>query len=463
MANTTEYINALSEALQIRRDWLDKTELANLKENLRIYQLSFSSLYNIFLKKKLVSEDPYKQEAKIGEIEVPDTSAFNDTQRSEQISVRLSNFDNQLDFLVNYYQFGVEFLNLDRIKRILGLVRYIDWAHLVPETQNPNTRAVAEITNQSRTGLDPIALSVVNEALTKLPKTTSMVINILKNLTAYHKEVYKFNVRNAVTQNMTAAEANAANIRKKISAEMPGTPCYLELIEDLIKEDYSAQGPELRETILNSLKVKTEKPKAAKKAVSFKVFLTDGIRAIGGAASSLSEIIVKLDENETLLANLKKTFWEKVRLVFKHMVNANPDERIIEIEYTDPVKAVPVRQQINYHQFYSELEKKIRMLSTLGIQGSAAGRLDTMTEDQLASLLDKTIRDVQVLHRTLAALDEYYKAEAPKELRDRIRGVRPELAALKNSFVKANQLRHEYNAHKEEEDQMKRLGITQGA
>jgi hypothetical protein len=31
---------------------------------------------------------------------------------------------------------------------------------------------------------------------------------------------------------------------------------------------------------------------------------------------------------------------------------------------------------------------------------------------------------------------------------------------MKNSIVKANQLRYEYNAQKEEEEQMKRLGIN---
>jgi hypothetical protein len=74
--------------------------------------------------------------------------------------------------------------------------------------------------------------------------------------------------------------------------------------------------------------------------------------------------------------------------------------------------------------------------------------------------LERSIRDVQNLHRTLSALDDFFKTAAPKELRDRIRGIRPELASMKNAFVRANQLKHEYSARKEEEQQMKRLGIT---
>jgi len=463
MADTQEYINALTAALELRRDWLDKTELANLKENLRIYQASFASLYSIFLKKKLIDEDPYKHEVKIGELEVPESGAFNDAKRTEQISIRLSNFDNQLDFLVNFYQFGVDFLNLERIKRIIGLVRYIDWSNLVPDSDSPNTRAVAEMANQSKAGLDSIALSVVGEALVRLPKTTNAVIKILRDISIYHREAYKLSVRKGVTQNMSAADANAANIKKKIASDMPGTPFYQELIEEIIKEDYSGQGAAMREAVLNSLKVVDDKPKAVKKKVSYKSYLIDGIRVIGGAASSLAEVIAKIDENETTLANQKKSVWEKIKIAFRQMINSEPDERIIDLEYMDPVKAVPVKLRVNYHQFHADLEKKIRILSSLGVQGSAASRIDSMGEEQLVNLLEKTIRDVQVVHRTLTALDEFYKAEAPKDLRDKIKGVRPELAAIKNSFVKANQLRHEYSAQKEEEEQMKRLGISPNA
>jgi hypothetical protein len=342
----------------------------------------------------------------------------------------------------------------------LGLVRFIEWNNLIPDSQYPNTRAVAEITQQSKIGMDAIAVSVIGEALVKLPKTTAAVIGILKNLATYHKESYKLKVRNAATLNMSAAEANAANIKKKVAAALPGTPFYQELVEEIIKEDFSAQGAELREEILKSLKVAEEKPKAVKKKVSYKSFLIDGMRAIGSSASILNEIIVKIDENESTLANQRKSLWEKIKIAFRQMMSSETEDRIIEIEYMDPVKAVPVRQRLNYYQFHTDMERKIKVLASVAFQGSASSRLETMSEEQLVSLLEKTVREIQILHRTLAALDEYYKAEVPKELRDKIRGIRPELAAVKNSFVKANQMRHEYSAQKEEEDQMKRLGIT---
>ena len=164
MAETTDitsYVSALQELLIIRKEWLERNEMGKLKDDLRTFQSSFASLYNIYLKKKLINEDPYKQESKISELEVPDSGVVVETKRLEQLSIRLSNFDNQLDFLVNFYQLGVDFLNLDRIKRILGLVRYIDWTNFSPDSQSIMTKSVADMTNQSKSGVDPLTLSII--------------------------------------------------------------------------------------------------------------------------------------------------------------------------------------------------------------------------------------------------------------------------------------------------------------
>jgi hypothetical protein len=462
-ATPANYTDTLLQILIARKDWLEKSELARLKEELRGYQSSFAALYNIFLKKKLINEDPYKQETKIGELEVPETGPLVEAKRTEQISLRLSSYDNQLDFLVNFYQFGIDFLNLERIKRILGLVRYVDWVHLTPDSQSLNTKVVAEITNQSKIGVDQITLSIIGESLTKLSKTTQSVIGILKDLTAYYRETYKLNVRNAITKGMSAADASAVNIKRKFPTALPGTPFYQEFVEELIREDYSKDGPVMRETILKSLKLADEKPKNVKPAVNFKATLLEGIQVIGGTSNTLTEVAGKIDENESILANQKKNFWEKIRLVIRQMMNSEPPEVVYDLQYLDPTKGIPVKEQISLHQFRADMDKKIKVLASMSGQGPALGKLSSMADEQILGYLERYIREVQSLHRTLSALDEFFKTGVPKEAREQIKGIKPELATLKNSVVRANQLRHEYSAQKEEEEQLKRLGISPSA
>ncbi len=452
------YIDALQQALIAKKDWLERVEMGNLKENLRTYQSSFSSLYNIYLKKKLIDEDPYKHESKISELEVPDSGLYQETKGIEQLSIRLSNYDNQLDFLVNFYQLGIDFLNLDRIKRIVGLVRYVDWVNFTPDSQSLMTKAVAEMTNQSKAGVDPLTLSIIGEGLTRLSRMTTAVMGTLKNLNTYYKEYYKLTVRQSVTQSMSANEATLENIRKKMSSAMPGSHFFKELIEEIIKEDYTSSGADLRETILNSLKVVEEKPKAAKAVVDYKNILLDGIQVIGGASTSLIEIGAKLDENQAVMESNKKGFLSFLRELIRQITHAEPEEVIYNVEYFDTAKDVTVREKVRFYKFRDELAKKARILSSF-VRGPAYNKLTAMAEDQIVNYLERNIRDVQALHKTLNALDDFFKANVPANDRAKIKGIKPELSALKNTFVKANNRRYEYSAQKEEAEQMKRLGI----
>jgi len=464
MAETdiTTYIQTLQQVLIDRKEWLERSELSKLKENLRAFHSSFASLYNIFLKKKLIDEDPYKQETKISELEVPDSTPFQDAKRVEQLSIRLSNYDNQLDFLVNFYQLGMEFLNLERIKRIVGLIRYIDWSGFSPDSQSIMTKVTAEMTNQSKIGVDTLTLSIIGESLSKLSKMTTAVMTTLKILNTYYRESYKLSVRQNVTQNMSAAEANPDNIRKKIQSAMPGSPFYKELIDEIIKEDYSSQGPDLKDTIINVLKVPVEKTKDGKPPVDYKIILLNGIQVIGGASNIFNEIAVKLDENKSLLENRKKGFFHMIKELIRQITNAEPEEIIYNMEYMDKTKGVMVKERLNFFQFRDEIDRKSKILASF-VRGPAYNKLAAMSEEQIIGYLDKNIRDVQTIHKTMNALDDFFKGNTVKEDRERLKGIKPELSALKNIIVKANQLRYEYSAQKEEEDQMKRLGISLSA
>ena len=459
MEESNDYPKKLAEVLKARAEWLDKSELPKLKEGFRAYHTGFASLYNMYLKKGLINEDPYKAEAKIGELEVPDATPFSDAERLEQLTQRLANYDNQLDFLVNFYQFGAEFLNLDRIKRILGLVKYIDWVHLSPDSTNIITRAVAEMTNQIKIGADNMLMSVISESLANLNRSFTPIMGYLKILTEYQKELFKLELRD-ITGGMTEAEAvNLPNVRKKFTQAKPGHPFYAELAEEVIKEDYSKDGPALREAVLKKLYVAEEKPKAVKAQVSFKGILIEGIQSLGSTAGIFTDVAAKMDENQITLQNRKQGFMQKLKKLFQQMLNKEPDPIIYNVEYLDPVKGIPVREKINYNSFRGDLDRKIRILTPMASRGVAATKLESMQEEQLVGFLERNIRELQSLHKILGALDDFFKAEVDRMDRDRIKGIKPELATIKNAILRANSKRHEYSAQKEEEEQLKRLGV----
>ena len=459
MAENSDYQKTLTEALNAREEWLNSQELPKLKEALRYYHTGFASLYNLYLKKRLIHEDPYKAEAKIGELEVPNANPFSEIDRMDQLTKRLANYDNQLDFLVNFYQFSAEFLNLDRIKRILGLVKYIDWVRLSPDSQSPVTKAVAEMTNQIKIGSDPLTMSLISESLSNLSKSFNPIMGYLRVLTDYQRESYKLDLRD-ITEGMPQAEAsNLVQIRKKFSQAKPGTPFYPDLAEELVKEDYSEDGPALREAVLKKLQVAEKKPATVKVQVPFRNILIEGIQGLGNTAGTLLDVMSKLDINEALIENKKKTFMQKFKKLMQQVFNREPDPIIYDVEYMDPVKNVTVREKVNFSIFRSDLDRKIRTLSPMAARGAVPAKLESMPEEQLVGFLERNIREVQSMHKTLTALDEFFKAEADREDREKIKGIKPELSTIKNAILRANSRRHEYSAQKEEEEQLRRLGV----
>jgi polyribonucleotide nucleotidyltransferase len=155
----------------------------------------------------------------------------------------------------------------------------------------------------------------------------------------------------------------------------------------------------------------------------------------------------------------KKGFIETLKEFIRQLTQSEPEEVIYTVEYIDSTTGVVMKEKVSFYRFRDEVDKKAKILTSF-VRGPAYNKLSAMTEDQILSYLEKNIRDVQTYHKTLNALDEYFKTNVVPEDREKIKGIKPELSSLKNTIIKANQLRHEYSAQKEEEDQMRRLGVN---
>ncbi len=468
MEDLKQYQEQLVKGLETRSLWLEKTQLTKLKEEFRSYHSAFATIYDILLKKGMIQADPYKQEAKMGEIEILPADDIPEPDRINEISIRLSNYDNQLDFLVNFYSFNTDFLTLERIKRISGLIKYINWSGQNNSSANPNTRIVIGLVNEIKANSDPMSGSLVNESQVTLIKSANNIMQILKIISDYQKELYKKELLLKIVNNLTIDFDNAysrraeitAQIKKNFSSAMPGTPFYPDLAEELIKELDTKDGTPLRAAKLKALEVPEDKIVKKKEPVSYKIFLVDGLRALGGSSMSLAEVLKKFNENNDMFSNVKKTLGQRIREIIREMLNRDPEPVLYDIQYVDAVRGTTVKDKIDYNHLHQELERRIRVLGSFSMRSSTGSRLDSMEEDQLLSLLSKNLKDLQSIHKTLAAMDDCFKLTAPPEIKDKIKGVKPELSAIKNVIISANQKRFEYSSLKEEEEQLKKIGIS---
>lgn len=63
--------------------------------------------------------------------------------------------------------------------------------------------------------------------------------------------------------------------------------------------------------------------------------------------------------------------------------------------------------------------------------------------------------------QTLKGFDAYFKNSAGPEIRSKIKGLSMELTALNNSTINSSQYLADYISYVEEQEQMKKLGITE--
>jgi hypothetical protein len=158
-----------------------------------------------------------------------------------------------------------------------------------------------------------------------------------------------------------------------------------------------------------------------------------------------------MDNNRNVLESKKKSFIQILKELFK-----GADASVYEVKYIDHTRNAPVYERVNFVSFREDLDKKIRTLASLSSHGPSAGKLDGMQEDQLHTLLERNMREIQGQYKILSALDEFFKTSVDQKDRGRIKGIKAELESIKSAISRANAKRHEYEDKKEEEQKQQK-------
>lgn len=339
MSDNNEYLPKLNHALRARAEWLEKADIPKLKEGLQAYRVGFAFLYNLYLKNGLIKEDPYKNETQVQEVVVPNAADFKDEEKLDQLTQRLANYDNQLDYIANSCQLTPDNLTIDLIKKITGVIRYIDWVHLTTETGTPVTKAVAKMTGDIMSGNDAMTLKIANESVTNLNKFFTQIMNCLKAINDYQRETFKLDLRD-ITDQIPANEINVDLIKKKFTQMKQGVPFYPDLAEEVIREDYSKDGPNLKAALLKKLQIPGVKPPAAKPSI--KTNLIEGIQILANMTGTLEHIAETMDSNRDVLDSKKKSFIQKLKELF----SKDAGSVIYEVKYMDHTRGVPVYEKV---------------------------------------------------------------------------------------------------------------------
>jgi hypothetical protein len=468
MKDNDAYVSQLKQALEDKITQLEKEAFPRLKEQFSIMFSAFQGIQSNLIQKGILHEDPYRYDQKYSEVNTPPEGAFTDQEKTDQMSVRVSQYSCQLDFLINYYQFSFEFLNMDRIKRLIALTRYFNFNQFSVNSTNINTRVLCELLNPLRNGTDQIMSGVIADSLDHLDRASRSIFQILKETTQCHREEWKLSLRQDVMAKetfnrefvVTHQEETLKQIKRRFSETFPGKPFYTELAQEVLLEDFSKDAESLSHAILHDLEVKKEKPKTVKQDLEFRSILIEGARTMAMINVQLADALQKIQENAAILQAERNSLWDKIARALRSLFNPEEKDLFFDLEIIDSFTGSTKHEKLNFSSFCLDLEKKIKNLAAFTQKGNPLRqRMEGAAEDQLFAYLDKNIDELQAIHKKLLALDAFFKNAVTQEDRGRLHGIKLELEGIKNTIIRTNQKKHEYVGQKEEIEQMKKLGI----
>ncbi len=452
-----------------RQQYFDSFLLPKLRDEYRISQSSAKTIRTVLIKKGALYEDPYKYDSKLSDIEIPSEDTYTETEKAVEIGRRLARYEAMIDFLNNYYQFNCDFLDTNRINKMVALNRSFNWESFSPNSAKVNTKGLAELVTNVRNNADPLSLSIINDSLGQLSKSSATITKYLKELTDFHKERYKLMVRKMVMAGIpitppgltTGSGTAMKEIKRAFVTNMKDQPFYTELVEEILKEDYAPDHAVLQQELLAKLSTTKKSDKKSATEESLKPVLLDGIRTIGSAAPQLEVILTKIQENHQLLLNSEQGFFRKLQRTFRKAFNIQEAEQPMTILCVDPVTQTSKKDTFVFSEFVEEVKRKSRIFNGFTVRTSPAfQKIEAMQEPQILDLLTRNVAELNNLLKQFAGLDEYFKQTAQNETREHIRGIKVEISAIRNNLVKANQSRAEYASQVEELQQLKKLGIT---
>lgn len=469
MENTQDFTAALFKAVDEKIQWYDSQELPKLLDEYRNYHSIIRNITTTLIKKGAIQEDPYKHDKKITDVIIPDESPFSDSDRALVLGTRLSEYESILDFLCNYFKFSVYNLTVDRIKKLVQLNNYFQWNSMVATSPKQNTRALAECFNSIRMGSEQLSISMLNDSITYANKSLIKINSILKGLTEFQKEVYKVEVRKNIFEhpefskekNSGSPESILQQMKKHFAAIMGKKPFYTELIEEIIKEDYAVDKEYRQKTLLAKFAIQQTSTEKKQVEVNTKDLIMEAVRSLGGVSTQLDQIIPKIDENQKLLESEHNSMWDKFCLLLRKAFNL--PERSVEykIQVFEPQTQTKHSEVIEYHKFVESLLKRDKTYASISVKKSPGYmKIESMTESAILEYVSTQLFECNKMMLLLSAVDDFFKTATRPENRSKVKGIKMELTAIKNTLVKTNQRKAEYTAIRDEQEQMKKLGIS---
>ncbi len=469
MADPTEFSQKVINAVETKTEWYNQTVMPQFLDNYRLLHTCVKNLYDLLIKKSLIKPDPYKLDRKISGITPLDNSQFIENDRITVIGIRFSEYETILDWICTYYKFSIEHLTIPEIKKLLDYNNSFLWANLSPNSPMPNTRGLGQLIMEIKHNADALTSSSVIDIINKCQNVTKELAAMFRDLSEFQKEVYKCRIRKEIFQHpkfdrgraFNSANEEMTQIKKAFPHVFSNEPFYGQLVEEVIREDQSGNKELLQEAVLKKLLIEEDTHKKKAKTIDTREMLLGAIQTLCAFSTQFQSAYNKISENNEIMQSESNSLWKRLIAILRKAFGISESPVEYDLTIIEASTNTQRKQKLDFVPFCTNLQKKINFYNSFSVKASAGyKKFLEASESKLLDFLNKQITDIQKIRVLLKALDDFFKNNALPEHRQKIKGISMELMAIKNNLVNTNQRRAEYISYIEEQEQMKKLGIT---
>lgn len=465
----SEFSQQLQVGITQKAEWFNTDALEKLLLQYRLIHSCVRNLYDMLIKRSLIESDPYRLDKHISDITLPETSSFPDSEIYSAIGKRFSEYETMLDYICTYVRFSVDALPIPKVRKLLDFTKVFDWEDVVISSANSNNHGLAVTLNNARNGAPAVVHSMVNDCVNKCAQATAEIKKILNEFGIFQREIYKFDIRREIINtphfdrsSMSSADAEFNEIKKLFPKIFPKRPFYADLVNELISEDIGPDKEKNQEAVFKRLEIKAGNNPVKKKVVgpNPKDMLMATVLAIGALSPTINQLRLKLTSNFDVINEKQKSFFTIFISALKKAFHIAEKEKIIDLPIKDVKTGGEKTQKLKVKDFLDDLLHKERIYTILGAKGPEYQKIESSNEDAILSFVNKQISEAQSTFTIINALDAYFKNVADVMQKPKIKGMQIELSALRNTIIAINKKRGDYISLKEEEEQMKKLGMA---
>lgn len=452
MSDKSQFLKELETIILPQYKVLNDELLPLLKKEFSEFQIYFNNFYKTMLKEGLLVEDLYRKSIKFSDIQMPPKEAFQNNRVREELSTRFSFVDSQLEFLIYYCSFSLDFLTNKRIQILADLVRFLDWENILSGAPDINTQSVASLISGLHRQQHEVFFTFLPGIQKQLYSSSKKVLSLLKTVSDFSREWYKYEIRRNILVSSAFSEeqpkGNTDSLVKMIATNykksFPQAPLYRELMQEVVEESYGKNAIQLQNSLLkklSSLNISKAKPKVKENPLDI---LDKTLKTLLQCNTYLEEALTKLDSNWQLCQFESHSIWSRFLNLFRTN-KKDSGERLCELVYEDKETGMGQKKVQDLNKFLKKRHNLIATANSLSKRFIAVkNKMNAQEEESLLNALTNALTDYSITVKELNAFNEYFKKNVLPVNRNRLRGVKIEMNALVSTIAAARSLKNQY-------------------